>query len=459
MRKTEILIIGGATSGCYLAYHLAKQGHGVLVLDCLSEENLGKRLDIFHITKREMSKYDLPKPTPGDGVCEFEFADNHTYSPHNNYPKYNYDEVMGMHMPKYIALLRERAVSVGAKFEFEHDFEEFIFENDKIVGAKFNTPNGLEEIYAKVVVDCSGAGAKPRTSLPDDYIVENRSLGGNDKFYVILRYVKLKNPKDYINASGKYVSTSWTYYKTWLAPCDQDGSLGIIGIGACDSYEQGEEIYKIFEKNIPLPEHEVLRYERGTTPYSRPPYSFVGDNYIVTGDAGMLTKPNNGEGVTSSMEQMNIVSKVLHEALEKGDTSKEALWQINVEYNLVQGAEFASTRALFTKAVCATMEEWEYLFKKSVIFDDRFFDGGKTMPPSTTPVKDARHLVFGIINGILSGHVSIKTIKGFMDGLSLGAKLKKHYLHFPETPSGFDKWTAKADKLWAKVGKMQNCVE
>lgn len=455
MEKHDILVIGAATSGSYIAKLLASKGHDVLVVDRLSTQTLGKRLDIFHMTKREAKRYGVPVTRKGDGVWQFEFADNYTYSPHNRYPKYNYDEVTGMHMPEYIALMRVEAELCGAEFRFEHDFTEFIFSDGKIVGAKFRTASGEKEIYAKVVIDCTGADAKPRTSLPEGYVVENFPLGGNDKFYVTLRYVKLKSPEDYVNASGKFVSRSWTYYKTWLAPCSSDGSEGIIGIGACESYEHGEEIFKIFEQNVALPPHEVIRIERGTTPYMRPPYSFVGDNYIVTGDAGCLTKPNNGEGVTSSMEQMLIVAKVLDEALRKGDTSKEALWAINVEYNAVQGAEFASTRALFTKAVGAEMEEWEYLFQKSVIFDDRFFDGGKTMPPSTTPTKDALHLVFGIIKGVIGGHVSLKTIKGFADGLILGGKLKKHYLAFPKTPDGFDEWKSTADALWNKVGKMK----
>lgn len=455
MKNCDVLIIGGATSGCYLAKLLAQKGHDVVVVDRLSEETLGNRLDIFHMTRREMKKYNLPCPEPGDGIYEFEFADNYSYSPHDNYPKYNYDEVVGMHMAKYIALMRKQAEDCGAKFLFNHDFQRFIFRDGKIVGAIFATDGGEEEIFAQTVVDCSGADAKPRTSLPDDFVVENTPLGGNDKFYVILRYVKLKNPKDFVNASGKFVCRGWTFYKAWLAPCSSDGADAILGIGACTSYDHGEEIFKTLEQNVVLPEYEVVRFERGTTPYSRPPYSFVGDNFIVSGDAGALTKPNNGEGVTSSMEQMLIVADVLDVALKNGDTSKEALWDINCRYNLVQGAEFASNRALFTKAVRATMEEWEYLFKKSIIFDDRFFDGGKTMPPSKTPVKDSLHLVFGILGGIFSGKLSAKTIKGFADGLKLGGKLKKLYLHFPQTPQGYAKWKKKADKLWNKVGKMQ----
>lgn len=455
MKNCDVLIIGAATSGCYLAKLLAQKGASVIVADRLTEQTLGNRLDIFHMTRREMKKYDLPCPQKGDGIYEFEFADNYTYSPHGNYPKYNYDEVVGMHMAKYIALMKSQAEQAGASFLFGHDFQKFIFQDGKIVGATFAVDGQTQDIFAKVVVDCSGADAKPRTSLPDGFLVDNFPLGGNDKFYVILRYVKLKNPKDFVDASGKFVCRGWTYYKAWLAPCSSDGSDAILGIGACSSYDHGEEVFATLQQNVALPEHEVVRYERGTTPYSRPPYSFVADNFVVCGDAGALTKPNNGEGVTSSMEQMLIVADVVSQALGSGDTSANALWPINVRYNLVQGAEFASTRALFTKAVRAKMEECEYLFKKSVIFDDRFFDGGKTMPPSKTPVRDALHLVFGILGGVLSGKVSCKTIGAFSDGLKLGKKLKKHYLRFPTSPDGFEAWKKKADKLWNKVGKMQ----
>ena len=63
--------------------------------------------------------------------------------------------------------------------------------------------NGEEkEIEARVVADCSGIPALARTSLPDGYGVENTPLTPEDMFYVVLRYVKIKNKESTARPSG-----------------------------------------------------------------------------------------------------------------------------------------------------------------------------------------------------------------------------------------------------------------
>ena len=172
-------------------------------------------------------------------------------------------------------------------------------------------------------------------------------------FYVVLKYVKFKDPDFVYNTS----STGCPFYKSWLAP-QADPNGGILGIGACHSYKHAETILEEVIEKIPLPEYTITRTEKGRTPYTRPPYSFVTDNFIVSGDAGCLTKPNNGEGVTSSMVQMEIAAEVLDEALRENNLSAEKLWKINKLYNTQQGADFASTRALLTKVVKAKKDEF-----------------------------------------------------------------------------------------------------
>lgn len=233
-----------------------------------------------------------------------------------------------------------------------------------------------------------------------------------------------------------------------------DPNGAIIGIGACHSYEYAESVYKEFEKTIRLPEHQITHYERGTTPYTRPPYSFVGDNFIVSGDAACLTKPNNGEGVTSSMVQMMIATSVLGKALRNNDTSKEGLWDINVEYNKKQGADFASTRAILTKAISASKDEFEYFFKKDIIFSEKFLSSAAEGPEIKISASDTMKIVFGILGGLITGKISFSTLKRLWEGLSLGEKLKKLYRDFPISPSGYAVWVQKAEEIWKRVGKM-----
>lgn len=448
MKKYDVIIIGAATSGSFFARKMAEQGFSVKVIERLSQEKLGRRLDIFHVCKKDFANFGLPIVEEGNPIHAFEFENGYTKSPYDNYPKLTKDRVVGMHMPEYIALMNQWASEKGAEFEYSASFEDFVYEDGKISGIKYRAFDKEKTVLGKVVVDCSGTTSAARKKLPKDYGVETFDISDEDKFYVILRYVKLLNKEDYLDGT-----TGYPYYKTWIAP-QMDPQGAIIGIGACHSYEYAEGIYKDFEQTVKLPEHEITHYERGTTPYTRPPYSFVADNFIVSGDAACLTKPNNGEGVTSSMVQMEIATRILGQALKNNDTSKKALWSINKEYNQKQGADFASTRAILTKAVKATKDEFEYFFKKDIIFSEKFLNSVAEGPEIKMSVKDILKIVFGILGGVLTRKLSIATLKKLLEGLSLGNQLKKLYLDFPDSPSGYDAWIQKADAIWKKVGKM-----
>ena len=444
--KYDVVIIGAATSGAFFAKRMAQKGYKVKVIEKLSKETLGRRLDIFHVAKMEFDRFGLPKVKKGDLEWAFEFDDNFTASPYDNYPKRNVGTIVGMHMAEYIALMNKEAMEAGAEIEYDAPFEDFIYEDGKIVGVVYG---GGKELLSKVVVDCSGTASASRRKLPNDYGVENFEITPEDKFYVILRYVKFLDGKDYHHSSR-----GWPFYKTWIAPCaDPEGA--IIGIGACHSYDYAEQIYAKFEKDINLPPYELTRIEKGTTPYTRCPYSFVGDNYIVSGDAACLTKPNNGEGVTSSMVQMVIATEVLDKALKAGDTSKEALWEINVRYNEEQGADFCFTRAVLTKAVNATRDEFEYFFKKDIIFSEKFLDSVNAGPAVKMTLGDILHIAGGIISGLFTKQLSFNSLKLLIEGITLGNELKLHYLDFPSTPADYEKWVERANELWAKVGKMK----
>ena len=92
----------------------------------------------------------------------------------------------------------------------------------------------------------------------------------------------------------------------------------------------------------------------------------MGDGFIASGDAACLTKPNNGEGITSAMVQMVIAAEVADKALKANDVSAKNLWDINARYNRGQGSDFALVRTTLIKTVKgASKEDFEYFFKKT----------------------------------------------------------------------------------------------
>ena len=441
----DVVIVGCSTSGAFLAERLAEKGFLVKVIEKSDEENVGRKMDIVHIARAEFDRFDLPIVKKGSPAWGFEFEENYTASPTNKYPKKSFAKMVGLHMHEYVLLMNKNAVSAGADIEYGASFCDFIYKDGKIVGVKYSVGEEGKEAYCKVVVDCSGIPSVARKKLPDDFGMEKFDITPEDMFYVILYYVKFKEtPKN----------TGWPYHKSWIAPSnDKDGK--ILGIGACHSYGYAEKMFERFLSDVKLPEYKLIKTERGTTPYTRPPFTLVADNFIAAGDAACLTKPNNGEGITSSMAQLVIVADVLESALKECDCSKEKLWPINVRYNKEQGADFASTRAILTKAISASKSEFEYFFKKDIIFSEKFLDSANSGPEIKVSVKDALHIAFGILGAVFTGKLSLRTVKNLVSGLSLGDKLKKHYLRFPATPDGFDAWSKKALILWNKVGKMQ----
>jgi flavin-dependent dehydrogenase len=442
----DIVIIGAATSGSYFAHLMAKKGYKVKVIEKLDRSKVGTRFDIVHMLKDDFGKFGLPMPKEGDKDYAFVFTGVQTLSPYNNYPKKTNETVVGMHLHEYTVRLNDMAIESGAEIEYNAEFTDFIYnDSGKICGVAYTTAEGAKSVTCRLAVDCSGVSAVGRTKLPAGYGVDNSPITDKDVFFVVLRYVLYSNPNDYLKGSK-----GWPSYKSWEAP-QADPRGAILGIGASLSFEQAEAGFEDFQKSVPLPEYTLTRIEKGVTPYIQSLYSFVGDGFIASGDAACLTKPNNGEGITSAMVQMVIAAEVADKALKANDVSAKNLWDINVRYNRGQGADFALVRTTLIKTVKgASKEDFEYFFKKDIIFSEKMIGGLKI------GLADMVLMGVRLIAGAVTGKISSKAIISLVSGLVLGVRLLNLYKKFPQNPDGFASWKTKADKLWNKVGKMSD---
>ncbi len=454
MKQYDVIIVGGATSGSFLAQRLCAAGHTALIIEAKSEEKVGSKYDIFHVGKADMERFDLPRPEKGEDYA-FEFTGSTARSAFGRYEKFcGNATVVGMHMHEYTLRMNRWAKAAGAQIEYDASFVDFIYTDGKITGVIYEKDGERVEAGAKLVADCSGIPSVARRKLPDGYGVENFEITPLDMFYVTLRYVKYLVPQDFVKRT-----TSWSYYKTWEAP-EADPEGAILGIGANISFETGEKIYESFEKAVKLPRHELKYIERGTTPYRRPPYSFVADGFLASGDAACLTKPGAGEGVTSSMVQLEIAAEVISRLLAEGKPlSTENLWPINKRYIDAQGADFASQLATLVGAVATSAKENDYFFKKDIIFSEKTYRAlgeGKALAYSTGEIISMGLKMAG---GVLAGKLRISTIKALLKAMGDGDRVTAHYKAFPESPDGFAAWCKQADELWATCGSMVEALE
>lgn len=433
----DVVVVGACTAGTYFSGLLGKAGLKVLVIDKDSEENLCKRLDIVHFTRDSYEQFGVEESKPGDEefVRDFDFC--YSKSALDQHLKTNYLKVAVLHLPLFIKRLRKKAMEYHVDFRFGTAFDHLMYdENHHICGIV--TKDG-EEIPARLVVDASGISAVVRRNVQDPYI-ENFETGPRDKFYVLLKYVELLDKDVKIEAS-----TSWPYYKGWIAPQHNENGA-IIGVGANLSFDYARKCMAKFEKAIPMPKYKLQYEEAACTPYRRPPFSFVTDGFLVIGDAACLTKPINGEGIPSAWVQCTPAAQVVVDALKDGKyPTKEALWKINTLYQRSEGAAYAGERATLIGAVDMSPEDNDFLFRKGIIFrsDDE---------PEVT------NLIGALLKGVAKGEFSLAAFKALASAALKGMRLEKHYRNYPETPAGYPAWEEKALKLWKKAGSMADTV-
>ena len=455
MENYDILIIGASTTGCWFAKKMAEQGAKVLVVEKEAATDVSRSYDIFHMGEGEMEQYGLEIPGEDNPIREFRFERSNMVSP---YAKTKipgaYSPVIGMHKHDYIMFMAQQAQSSGAQFLYGAPFVDFIFENNKIIGARYKTAEGESAVYAKLVADCSGIPSVARTKLPDTSIVENFKLTPKDILYVVLYYVtyndKAINPTD---LNGFFMQ-----YKSWFAPAGE-GYDGLMGIGAFYSYDYAEEVFKRhFSKNAGVPEYTLLKTEKGMTPYHRSLFSTVDDSFIAMGDTAFLTKPTCGEGCTSSLEHGEIAAEVIGRLLKEGKPlTKENMWSINTRYMRGQGKEFDSMRALLRGVVTISYDEAEYLFNNGILFSEKILGG--IDDGLNLGVADIAHIVGGIIKGVATKKIRPSTIKSLVKALSQSGAVTKLYEQYPESYEGFDTWKAKAQAMWVEIGKVSDEID
>ena len=442
-REVDVVVVGACTAGLYFAGLMAKQGYRVLVCERSSEAELGKRYDIIHIGKEHFARFGLPEPAPGDQDYVQTFHMSILRSALDRWPKRSRSDVLVLRRAPLMKRLAAWARALGAELLFETDCAAPRFDDSgRLVGADFRSDGGDLRVRARLTADASGIGAAIRTKLPDDYGVENFVTGPRDQFYVVLRYVRLEHPeRDRVE-----LTQTWPYYKTWLAPqLKPEGA--ILGVGANLSFDYADLCWERFAERIALPAHVPEYTERSSTPYRRPPYSFVADGFVVLGDAACVTNPWSGEGVPYAWLLCSIAAEEFGKLLRGGAyPSREAAWSVNTRYIREQGAHFAQNLAMLSGAVDCSPEENDYEFRRSILFEDE-------------DEKGKGNLILKLLAGPLSGGMSWRALGKLVGAAGVGGKIYRHYMSFPETPRDFAFWAKKAEALWATAGSMAALAE
>ena len=113
MNHYDVIIVGACTAGTYFSSLLAQKGLKVLVIDKDKEENLSKRLDIFHFTHDSFKDFHLKESVFGDEEFVRNFDLCYSKSALNQHLKKSFLKVTVMHLPLYIKKIRDTPMEQG----------------------------------------------------------------------------------------------------------------------------------------------------------------------------------------------------------------------------------------------------------------------------------------------------------------------------------------------------------
>jgi len=168
----------------------------------------------------------------------------------------------------------------------------------------------------------------------------------------------------------------------------------------------------------------------------------------MIGDAANQNKPFSGEGVTSGFTAAGIAAEVAVNALQKGDFSREALWEYNQRYQRGQGAKFAASFAQLPATAELTRKDVNYLFRHNIIFSSADFEELNNNYEIVFSTGKLLKIGLILIWGVISGQFTAASLKKFLGASGQAGKIKAHYLKFPDNPEEFDAWRAEAARLW-----------
>jgi flavin-dependent dehydrogenase len=434
--NVDVLVVGACTAGLYFGGLMAAQGYKVLICDRAAEDNIGSRYTVIHVGKEYFDLFDIPEPKPGDDDYVTSFNTAILLSAQNRFPKKRTVPTLVLRRHGLMCRVGAWAKGKGAELLFDAEFKKPVFdENHRLAGAVLSRRGEELRIRARLVADASGFSAVVRTSLPGDYGIETFMVGPESLSFLILYYIKLKHPeRDRINSV-----TTWCPYHIWLAPSNDPGPRGaLIGVGTGTSYENAERSLEKFLTKGFLPEYELNFIEKSNNCRHRSLFNFVADGFVALGDAACVINPKTGEAVPVGWRHGSIAADVADQAMrDEAYPLREKLWAINPRFMKDQGAQYSMDFASRTAASHHSPEEIDYMFEHSICYR-----GEK---------EKAGNLTLKLYNALWSGGLSRESVKNIKTALSLGKKIYKHYMVYPEGPESFGAWAEKAHNLWEEV--------
>jgi geranylgeranyl reductase family protein len=335
-READVVVVGAGPGGSSAAYHLARHGLSVLLLektefprekvcgDGLTPRAVRQLVRMGIDTRPEAGwLHNKGLRIIGGGVrMELDWPDLASFPSYGlTRTRLDFDE-----------LLARQAQKAGAELLTRHNVTGPILDSDRVVGVTAKTPDGAVDIHAPLVLAADGVSARFALALgmakredrpigvavrryyrsparhDDEYLeswLELRSKESGDKLLPGYGWIfglgdgRVNVGLGVLNSSSAWGRTNFRAMLTdWLATTPPDWGMN----------DEANADGPILGAALPMGFNRVPHYTRGV---------------MLVGDSGGMVNPFNGEGIAYAMESAELAAEIAVQALHRSGDARE----------------------------------------------------------------------------------------------------------------------------------------
>jgi geranylgeranyl reductase family protein len=436
LEEFDAVVVGAGTAGCLAAKTTAEAGLKVCLVERKKSQEIGEKICGDALGEHHLKTLGLEKPQGGE--LEKRIEGIKIYSPDlQTVFTIEHEDFVGYLLNRHLfgQWLLKKALDKGSNLLDSTQCLEPIIEKKAVTGIVVKNLKTGEDarLKSKIVVDASGFLAMVRKRLPKEIGIENEVANEDvEACYREIRQLKQETENTkyceiYLNQKVSPGGYGWIFPK--------GGARVNAGLGICmreNFPNPRNQFYKhvltkqLFEGSL------LLNGGAWYDPTRRPLDTMVGNGVAITGDAACLVNPIHGGGIGPSMLSGYLAGKTIVEALDKGESSKEALWPYNCRYEEMYGAKQAGLDIFRLLLLKSQDEDLNYGMNYELLKEEDVLKAGMGEDFHLNITETAKRVFKGL-----------KRIR-FLNRLRLTVNMMKqvraHYERYPETSENFEKW-------------------
>ena len=333
----DVIIIGGGPAASAVGSYLSMKGISNLIIEKenhprphVGESLVTSATRIFHEIGflPTMEKEGFTKK---GGASWHEIGGREFAIHFKNYEWENIHQTYSYHVDrsKFDLLLLKNAERLGSQVIQGVAVKQVLFEGDQAVGVKVSMGTTDVNLYAKMIVDASGRGTllgRQLKSKKNDPIFNQYAVGA---WFENVHRGDVEGTLDYVHIYFLPVERGWA----WQIPISETiTSVGIVVEREVFREFKGD-IKAYFEhyskSNVALTKAlmnaKQIREFNTEGDYSYSISNYVGNGYLIVGDAARFVDPIFSSGISIAMYSGKFAADAIENSLATGDFSKEAL--------------------------------------------------------------------------------------------------------------------------------------